>query len=73
MSIHNIYMKEKILWATRIGDADWKEELITNNETVFDAAKKWAVENGFDRFRISELDLNEMPDFSKVLSNKTRR
>jgi hypothetical protein len=58
---------ETVLWARKIGAEDWQEEIISTNPTVFEAARKWAVENGFDRFRISELDLNEMPDFSKTV------
>jgi hypothetical protein len=62
-------MKEKILFATRIGDEDWKEELITDNEENIEAAKAWAIKNGFNRIRIAEIDLSIIPDFTKVLKS----
>lgn len=45
----------KILFAVKIGDADWQEVLITEHEDRIPAAKEWATKNGFDRFR--ELDM----------------
>jgi hypothetical protein len=66
-SLHNYGMKEKILFATRIGDEEWKEELITDNEENIEAATNWAIKNGFDRIRIAEIDLSIIPDFTKVL------
>lgn len=56
----------KILWATKKGNEDWQEELITEDETRIEAAKKWAEANGFDRFRISEYK-GEKPDFTKTI------
>ena len=55
-------MKERILWATRIGEPDWKEELITDTQDLIEPAMKWAKENGFDRIRISVFDTEEKPD-----------
>jgi hypothetical protein len=60
-------MKEKILFATRIGDEEWKEELITDNEENIEAATAWAIKNGFDRIRIAEIDLSIIPDFTKTI------
>jgi GNAT superfamily N-acetyltransferase len=56
----------KILWAVKKGDPDWKEQVITENEEHIENAKKWATENGFDRFRIQVLDLSTPPDFKKT-------
>ena len=61
-------MKEKILFAVRIENADWQEELITENEKQIPAAIEWAKENGFNRFRIFEFDPQVMPDFTKVIN-----
>lgn len=51
----------KTLWGIRKGNEDWQEELITEDETKIKAAKKWAQENGFDRLRIADIDLNQNP------------
>lgn len=53
----------KVLYATRIGNEDWQEELLTEKEELFYQAKTWASANGFDRFRVAEIDLDVPPDF----------
>lgn len=58
---------EVILWGHRKGDPDWAEEVITTKAENHAAAKKWAKENGFDRFRVSRLDLSKPPDFGKTI------
>jgi len=64
-------MNEHTLWAVKIGDEDWQEQVITStkNEIHFEKAKAWAIDNGFDRLRISVLDLNEKPDFVKGIKS----
>jgi hypothetical protein len=59
----------KVLWGVKKGDADWKEQIITENEQQIENAKKWAVDNGFDRFRIQMIDLSTPPDFKKTFKN----
>lgn len=56
----------KVLWGTKVGDPDYNEQLITENENQIEAAKKWAEQNGFDRLRIQNLDLSTPPDFKKT-------
>ena len=58
----------KILFAVRVGNEDWEEELITEVEKHIPAASKWAKANGFDRLRIASIDLDVPPDFRNVLS-----
>jgi hypothetical protein len=58
---------ETILWAVKIGEPDWNEVMITNKSERIEGAKKWAAENGFDRLRVSTIDLNEKPDFTKTI------
>lgn len=55
---------ETILWATRIGNADWQEELITSSTDIAHVAKAraWALANGFDRLRESTY-CGERPNF----------
>jgi hypothetical protein len=54
----------EILWATKIGEPDYNEQLITENPEHIENAKKWALANGFDRIRVSSID-NSNPDFTK--------
>lgn len=56
----------KVLWGTKVGEPDYNEQLITENENQIEAAKKWAEQNGFDRLRIQNLDLTTPPDFKKT-------
>ena len=63
---HN-HMKVKLLYATKIGQPDYMEELLTDKEGQFEAAKNWAQQNGFDRFRVATCDLSTKPDFTKTI------
>jgi hypothetical protein len=58
----------KVLFAVKKGDADWDEQVITEVESRIESAKTWAAANGFDRFRVAEININEAPDFSKTLN-----
>jgi DNA polymerase III sliding clamp (beta) subunit (PCNA family) len=60
---------ETILFAVRKGEPDWNEVLITNNPDKIEDAKKWALANGFDRLRISKIDMMEKPDFKKTFAD----
>jgi len=53
----------RILWATKKNEPEWKEQLITEQESNIEKATKWAIENGFDRLRVSDIDLTDRPDF----------
>jgi len=59
----------KILFAVKVGDEDWQEQLITENEAAIEPASKWALVNGFDRLRVAEIG-DDVPDFSKVLARR---
>jgi hypothetical protein len=58
----------KTLWATQIGAEDWQEELITEVEEDIEKASAWAIENGFDRLRIADIDLTVIPDFAATIA-----
>lgn len=60
---------ETILWAVKIGEPDWKEQIITTDPNMIEPAKKWAMANGFDRFRIVGIDMSSKPDFTKTFRN----
>lgn len=59
---------ETILFAVRKGEPDWNEVLITNNPDKIEDAKKWALANGFDRLRVSKIDMMEKPNFEKTFA-----
>lgn len=61
-------MKTKILFGVRVGNESWQEELLTECAERIEAAKDWASKNGFDRFRVAVIDLDEKPDFTKLLA-----
>lgn len=68
----NILNVEKVLWAVKKGEPDWKEEIITNKEENIEAAKNWAKSNGFDRFRES-IVTDEAPEFNKSLFDLSKQ
>jgi hypothetical protein len=57
----------RILFGVKIGNEDWQEELITERESLIPNAKAWAEKNGFDRFRIAEIN-DSPPDFANTLN-----
>lgn len=63
----------KILFAVRIGNPDWQEELITEVEDRITDARKWAKQNGFNRFRIAEIDLDEKLNFANLINSKVTK
>jgi len=62
-------MKETALWATKIGEPSWKEDLITSttDPAKLAAARMWAERNGFDRIRTSNFD-GSLPDFAQTVN-----
>jgi hypothetical protein len=58
----------KILYAVKKNDPDYMEEIITTNEEVIDKARTWAIENGFDRFRVATFTDGERPDFISTIN-----
>jgi hypothetical protein len=59
----------KILFAVRMGNADWQEELITESEDLIEPASEWARKNGFDRLRVATIS-DEKPEFGKRSLNR---
>jgi len=54
---------ETILYAVKKGEPKYMEVIITTDPEKIEEAKLWAEKNGFDRFRIANIDLGEKPDF----------
>jgi len=48
---------ETQVWATKVGEPKWKEDLITSttDQTKVAKATEWAKDNGFDRIRTSTM------------------
>lgn len=46
------------------------QEIITNDKRNFEKATAWAKRNGFDRFRIAEIDTSKAPDFTNTLQTR---
>lgn len=65
---------EQVLYATRKGDPDWKEELITStsDSARLAAAETWAREHGFDRLRVTTFDMSKPPDFVGAIKGRKR-
>jgi hypothetical protein len=57
-----------VLFAVKQGDPDYMETLITDKPEHIDKAKEWAKLNGFNRFRIAEIDLKISPNFAKTVT-----
>jgi hypothetical protein len=57
----------KILFAVKIGDEDWQEQLITEQEDRIPLAAEWAKANGFDRLRVAVID-EGIPDFAATVN-----
>ena len=62
-------MIEYTLWAHKIGQEEWAEDVITSTTDVvhLENAKIWATANGFDRLRVIKFDF-EKPDFVKAIN-----
>lgn len=63
--------KEFILWGVKIGEPNYMEEVITTQTdlAIIEKAREWAIENGFDRLRVSGFNW-EMPDFISPIKIK---
>ncbi len=53
----------KVLWGVKKGNPDWDEVLLTTREEYIEFAKKLGERDGYDRFRVAEIEDNP-PDFA---------
>ena len=56
----------KILWGHKQGEPVYFEQVISTYELRFAEAQKWALNNGYDSFRIADID--GAPDFIKTIN-----
>jgi hypothetical protein len=66
-------MKETLLYGCKIGQPDYMEEILyqckgyVNKDEVMAKGTQWAKDNGYDRLRISVIDLNTPPNFLQAI------
>lgn len=66
-------MKETLLYGCKIGDPGYMEEILyqckgyVNREELMKTGETWAAKNGYDRLRISVIELSTPPDFSATV------
>ncbi len=67
-------MKETLLYGCKIGQPNYMEEIIyqckgwTNKEELMKKGEDCAAKNGYDRLRISVIDLSIKPDFTNTIN-----
>ena len=73
-SVINPHTKETLLYGCKIGQPDYMEEILyqcrgyVNKDELLTNGKAWAAKNGYDRLRISVLDLGTPPDFISTIN-----
>lgn len=66
--------KETLLYGCKIGQPDYMEEILyeckgyVNHDQLMSKGKEYAAANGYDRLRISVIDLSTPPNFAKSVS-----
>jgi len=66
--------KETLLYGCKIGEPSYMEEILyeckgyVNHVEVMNKGKEWANKNGYDRLRISVIDLSIPPNFTKAIN-----
>lgn len=58
----------KVLFAVKVGEPDYMEQLITEDESLFSPAKDWCTKNGFDRLREANIDLKTPINFEDTIN-----
>jgi len=67
-------MTETLLYGCKIGQPNYMEEILyqckgyTNKEELLEKGNEFAARNGYDRLRVSIVDLSIKPDFTKAIS-----
>lgn len=67
-------MKETLLYGCKINAPKYMEQIIyqckgiTNKKELMKKGKQWAKVNGYDRLRISVIDLTQKPNFTKTIN-----
>jgi len=65
---------ETLLYGCKIGDPAYMEEILyqckghVNKDEIMKQGQTWAIANGYDRLRISVVDLSTPPDFKGTVT-----
>lgn len=65
---------ETLLYGCKVGEPNYMEEILyqckgyVNHDEVMNKGKEWAAKNGFDRLRISVIDLSIPPNFKQTVN-----
>ena len=74
ININNNIMIETLLYGCKVNEPKHMEEILyqckgyTNKNELMEKGKQWANKNGYDRLRITEINLMEKPDFTKTIN-----
>jgi len=69
-------MIETLLYGCKVNEPKYMEEILyqckgyVNKEELMKKGKNWAKVNGYDRLRISVIDLTQKPNFTKTINLK---
>lgn len=70
----NAATTETLLYGCKIGEPNYMEEILyeckgyTNQEELLKKGQEWAKNNGYDRLRISVIDLSIEPNFIQAIN-----
>ena len=65
---------ETLLYACKLDQPDYMEEILyqckgyTNLDDLLNRGNQWAKDNGYNRLRISVIDLNVKPNFLQAIN-----
>ena len=71
----NAVTTETLLYGCKIGEPKYMEEILyeckgyTNKDELLAKGEAWAKNNGYDRLRISVIDLSIVPNFIQSINN----
>ena len=69
----NAATTETLLYGCKIGEPNYMEEILyeckgyTNQKELLKKGQEWAKNNGYDRLRISVIDLSIAPNFIQAI------
>jgi hypothetical protein len=61
---------ERVLYGRKKGEPDYNEQVICTKPDKFEEAKKWAMANGYVKFRIASINVAAKPDFAGAINKK---
>jgi hypothetical protein len=70
----NAATTETLLYACKKGEPDHMEEIVyqcrghVNRDELLSKGREWAEKNGYDRLRVSVVDLTTTPDFKGTVT-----